>query len=287
MDVAGHRAWLIARAPEAFRGFPAAQVVAGERRLLAARLRSGGWVTLSAQLADALHVAPGERVRLPTPSGPVSYRLAATTTNLGWSAGGIVLNSADYARAWPGARPTALEVDLANGANRARVQAAIGARLGPGDGLGVEGAKERAAHADPLAREGLARLSQISLLLAIAAALATAAAMAASIWQRRAALASLRLQSFSRGQVRVIVLLEAGMVIATGCLTGAVAGVWAHAQIDRYLRLVSGFPAPFTPAIPQALGQLGLILAATLLALAVPGLLASDAPPRLALRERN
>ncbi|HEY4895114.1 MAG TPA: ABC transporter permease, partial [Solirubrobacteraceae bacterium] len=213
--------------------------------------------------------------------------LAATTTNLGWSAGAIVLNSADYVRSWPSSDPTALEVQLAAGADRARARAAINAQLGADSTLSVEGPGARAAHADPLAREGLARLSQISLLLSVAAALAIAAAMAASIWQRRASLASLRLQSFSPRQLRAIIVYEASLVIATGCLVGAGAGIWAHAQIDRYLRLVSGFPAPFTPAIPQSLEQVAVIVGATLLALVIPGLLASDAPPRLALQERS
>jgi putative ABC transport system permease protein len=287
LDVAGHRAWLIARAPAALGGFPGGQLLSGDRRSAARQLQAGGWVTLSAQLADVLHVGSGGHVTLPTPSGPVSYGVAATTTNLGWSAGAIVLNSADYVRAWPGAEPTALEVELKSGADLPRAQAAIEARLGRASPLAVESRDTRADRADPLAREGLARLSQISLLLSVAAALAIAAAMAAAIWQRRASLASLRLQSFTRRQLRMVIVLEAGIVIATGCLTGAAAGIWAHAQIDGYLRLVSGFPAPFTPGLLQVLEEVLVIVAATLLALAVPGLLASDAPPRLALSERD
>jgi putative ABC transport system permease protein len=285
LDVAGHRAWLIARAPAALGGFPAGQLVSGERRITSMRLREGGWVTLTAQLADALRAHVGGPVTLPTPSGPALYRLAATTTNLGWSAGAIVLNSSDYRRAWPGTQPTALEVQVAPGAKQAAVSAAIEGRLGGDSALTVEGHLARAAKADPLAREGLARLSQISLLLTVAAALAIAAAMAASVWQRRASLASLRLQSFSPRQLRVIILYEAALVIGTGCIAGAASGVWAHAQIDRYLRLVSGFPAPFAPAIGQSLGQLVIIVAATLLALGMLGIFASDPPPRLALAE--
>lgn len=285
LDVAGHRAWVIARAPAALEGFPAGQLVTGERGLISTRLRAGGWITLSVQLAQALHARVGSFVTLPAPGGPASYRLAGTTTNLGWSAGAIVLNSADYRRAWPGIGPTALEAQLAAGTRRAAVNAAIARHLGPGSALSVESSPARAARADPLAREGLARLSQISLLLSVAAALAIAAAMAASVWQRRASLASLRLQSFSPRQLRVIILCEASLVIATGAITGMASGVWAHAQIDRYLRLVSGFPAPFSPAIAQGVEQLAVIVAATMLAFVIPGLLASAAPPRLALRE--
>jgi putative ABC transport system permease protein len=167
LDVAGYRAWLIARSPRALGAFPSGQVVAGDRDLLSRRLRAGGWVALSAQLADALHAAPGGRVVLSTPRGAVSYRVAATTTNLGWSAGAIVLNSDDYRRSWPRADPTALEVDLAPGASLIGAQRKISSLLRAGSDLVVESAGERAAHADPVAREGLARLSQISLLLAV------------------------------------------------------------------------------------------------------------------------
>ncbi len=287
LDVAGHRAWVIARAPQALQTFPATQIVSGDPRLASGRLRAGGWLTLSAQLAETLKVKPGEEVALPTPVGVRSLRLAATTTNLGWSAGAIVLSTGDYVQDWAGSQPTALEVRLAAGVSVASVQRAIRSQIGAGSGLAIETPAERSAQANPLAREGLARLSDISLLLSFAAALATAAAMAASIWQRRPSLASLRLQSFNRRQLRTIILLEAGIVIVSGCATGAVAGVWAHAQIDRYLRLVSGFPAPFTPAISELLVQVAVIFAATLLALAAPGVIASDAPPRLALGERD
>jgi putative ABC transport system permease protein len=278
---------VIARAPAALGGFPEGQVISGDRSRLAARLRSAGWVTLSAQLASALNTRVGGRVLLPTPSGMAAYRLAATTSNLGWSAGAIVMNSYEYLRAWPGSEPTALEVTLRPAGVVAGARAAIEARLGHSEALTVETPQLRAKRADPLAREGLARLNQISLLLSVAAALAIAAAMAASVWQRRASLASLRLQGFSPRQLRIVITLEAALVLATGCLTGALAGVWAHAQIDHYLRLVSGFPAPFTPDLVQGLLQVFLIVAATLLALALPGLLASDAPPRLALAEQG
>jgi putative ABC transport system permease protein len=149
----------------------------------------------------------------------------------------------------------------------------------------VQTSAGRAAQADALAREGLSRLTQIALLLMVAAALAMAAAMGASIWQRRASLASLRLQSFRPSQLRAILLCESTLVLATGSLVGAAIGLYGHALIDRYLRLVTGFPAPFSTGAPQMLETIGAILGAALLVLAVPGFIASRAPARLALQE--
>lgn len=159
--------------------------------------------------------------------------------------------------------------------------------LPPGSALRVQDSAARAAEADALAREGLARLSQIALLLTIAAVLAMAAAMGASMWQRRPALASLRIQSFRPGQLRVILLCESGLVVLTGCIVGAVAGIYGHALIDLYLRAATGYPAPFSIAIPQGLETIGAIVGAALAVLAIPGVMASRVQPSLALQEHG
>jgi len=149
----------------------------------------------------------------------------------------------------------------------------------------VQTAGDRAREADALAREALSRLTQIGWLLEIAAALAMAAAMAASVWQRRPSLASLRIQSFRPSQLRLILLCESALVLLTGSLAGAAAGLYGHALIDRYLREVTGFPAPFSPTLSQTLETIAPVLGAALVVLALPGVIASRAPARLALQE--
>jgi putative ABC transport system permease protein len=284
-DLLGRRVWVIARSPTARAMFPAGQLVAGNARAAEAQLRAGGSVALSDQVAKAAHVTPGGTIVLPTPSGPVAYRLAATTTNLGWTGGALVMIDSDYRRAWATADPTALEVDLRAGASPALVEREMRAVLGTSSGLVVQTKAARAGQADALAREGLSRLSQIAWLLRVAAALAMAAAMGAAIWQRRRSLASLRIQSFRPSQLRGILLCESALVLATGAATGAAAGLYGHSLFDRYLRHATGFPAPFSTAAPQILATIGVIVGTALIALAVPALIASRAPARLALQE--
>ena len=247
------------------------------------RVRGGGWITVSKQLAAAEHVKPGGVLALPTPSGPVRFRVAATTTNLGWSAGAIVLSAADYRRAWESADPSALEVDVRRGTNPQSVRSEIQRALGPETGLQVQTSAQRAAAADALARQGLVRLTQISLLLVVAAALAMAAAMGAAIWQRRPALASLRIQSFQPRQLRGVLIFESGLVLGTGCLVGALAGIYGHLLMDYYLKLTTGFPTSPSSQLSQTIEMVLLVVVAALLALAGPGYLASRTPPTLAL----
>jgi len=285
LDFDGRRVWIIARAASTPAPIPASQLQEGSVASATARLRKGGWITVSQQIAEAHHARVGGTLVLPTPSGPVPYRIAATTTNLGWSAGAIILGSADYRRAWETSATTALEVDTRPGVGIAAVKRAVAQLLGPHTALTVQTSGERAAQADALARQGLSRMSQITLLLMIAAALAMAAAIGAGIWQRRSSLAALRIHSFSPWQLRAVLTCESVLVLGTGGLVGAGAGVYGHLLCDRYLRLTTGFPAPFAVEGVHTIQTILLIVVGALAVLAIPGYVASQVSPQLALQD--
>jgi putative ABC transport system permease protein len=285
LDFDGRRVWIIARAPSTPSLVPASQLQEGDLATATARLRHGGWMTISQQLAEAHRVSVGDPLTLPTPTGPVTFRVAATTTNLGWSAGAIVLSSPDYRRAWASSDATALEVSTRAGGDIPAIRREVEHALGPGSALTVQTSGERAAQADALARQGLSRMSQITLLLMIAAALAMAAAIGAGIWQRRASLASLRIHSFSPWQLRGVLTCESILVLGTGGFAGAAAGVYGHLLCDRYLRLTTGFPAPFAVEGIHTIQTILLIVIGALVVLAIPGYMASQVSPQLALQD--
>jgi len=285
LDFAGRRVWIIARDDATPAPIPASQLVEGDAATASARLRHGGWVTVSQQLGEAHHVKVGGVLILPTPTGARRYRVAATTTNLGWSSGAIIMNGSDYGRAWATSDITALEVDTRGGASAVSVQRAVRRLLSPASALTVQTSGERAARADALAREGLSRMNQITLMLMVAAALAMAAAMGAGIWQRRSSLASLRIHSFSPAQLRCVLAYESVLVLLAGASVGALAGVYGHFLIDRFLRVTTGFPAPFTLEGVHTAQTIVLIVLGALVVLAVPGYVASKVPPQLALQE--
>ncbi|HEU4702159.1 MAG TPA: ABC transporter permease, partial [Conexibacter sp.] len=283
LDVDGRRVWVIARPSSEDAGVPPSQLVDGDLARANERLRTGGWAVVSEQIAHARGIGVGDALALPTPTGTLRVRVAATTTNLGWSPGAILLGGADFRRAW-GPAATALELDVAAGADLAAVQR--GVMEASGGGLVVQTAAERAAGINASARQGLARLGQISALLLVAAVLAMAAAMGAAIWQRRASLAALRIQSFSPRQLWRVLLLEASVVLGAGCVTGALAGVYGQVVMDRYLRTVTGFPVASTLAGWSTLEIVALVVAAALAIVAVPGWFAARVPPQLGLQDR-
>ncbi|MGH2903941.1 MAG: FtsX-like permease family protein [Solirubrobacteraceae bacterium] len=290
LQLAQRRVWIIARPPGGDREVLRSQVTGGDWADAVKRLGEGGWIAVSKQIAAEHHTGVGGSLILPTPTGNVRFRVAATTTNLAWPPGVIFIGAADYSHDWSPTHatdPTALGVRLRPGANAVAAQSAIeralGGGPGSGDGLEVSLARARARRIEALASEGLAQLQEISTLLLIAAICAMFAALASSVYQRRAALAALRLSGATRNSVRAVLALEALLMLGTGCLVGAVAGVYGQVVVDAFLRHVTGFPLASPTGSARPLEVFALVLAFALALGAIPGWLASRVAPVLAL----
>ncbi len=285
MDLGSRRVWVIAWPATVRAGLLEDQVITGGMDAAVGELRRSGWITASQQIASSRRARIGGLISLPTPSGEHTFRLAATTTNFGWSPGAIVVSSADYGRFWQASGPTALGVEVAPGANAGHVSEAVRRSLGPSSGLEVLTARERADSINHSASEGLAQLGDIATLLLLAAILAMLAALGSSIWQRRVSLAALRLDGASPSRLRALLFVEVFLMLTAGCLAGAIAGVYGEFMIDGYLRHVTGFPVS-NGTIGQRPVEIFLVVIASVLVVAVvPGWVASRVPPSLALED--
>jgi putative ABC transport system permease protein len=278
LDIGDRRAWVVAPPRAARRPIPPSQIQHGGRSLAEARMRQGGWIALSEAIADEWAVGVGDRVRLPSPS-PTAFRVAAVTTNLGWPSGAIVLNADDYARAWGTPAVSALHVELAPGVAAERVRRAVERALGPKLPLRVETRRERVARHYGTASDALSRLTQISVLVLISAALAMAAAMGGMIWQRRRTLAALKVHGYPELELWRALLLESGLLLGTGCLIGAAFGLFGQVLLSRALETITGFPVFYSAAALVAVGILALVTLVAVAMLAVPGWLAVRVRP--------
>jgi putative ABC transport system permease protein len=285
LDVGARRMWVIGR-PTADRPLlPASQLVAGHLSTAEALMRKGGWVAVSAGFATEHHLTVGEHFSLPTPTGSARFGLAAITTNLGWAPGAITMTSSDFHHYWQTENPSALEINLRPGVNPLLARRAIAAKLATRPGLRVQTFKEREAQYAGDSRQGLQALSEIATLLLIAAALAVASALSAAIWQRRARLASLKIQGYATAQLWRSLLLESAIVLGVGCAIGAVFGVLGHALASRWLRLHTGFPAPFTVGTSGVFLTLLMLAIIALSVISLPGWAAARAPARASFQE--
>jgi putative ABC transport system permease protein len=249
-------------------------------------IRQGSGVAISSDYAGEHHLRAGGVVSLPTPSGAARFMVAAIVTNSGWPAGAITLSASNYSRYWSTTDAAALEVSLKEGVSPARGRRAVaGALASSYPGLQVKTAGERVAQSNASAREGLHTLGEISTLLLIAAALAVASALSATVWQRRIRLAALKMQGYDTWQLWRAVVLESAITIGVGAVVGAVLGVCGHALASRFLERTTGFPAPFSLGPAHVLLTLGLIAAIALVVIAIPGMLAARVSPRAILQD--
>jgi putative ABC transport system permease protein len=257
---------------------PPHQIVEGNLALADRRVRGGGWAVISKAIASEHRLHIGDAFTLPTPN-PMRFRVAALSTNIGWPPGAIVINANDYARAWGNLEASAYEIVTRAGSPPRSVAAEIRATLGTDSGLSVQTADEREARQRTASRQGLSRLTQISVLVLIAAILAMAAAMGSMIWQRRPRLASLKLDGFSDLDVWRVLLLESVLLVGSGCLVGAVFGLYGQVLGSHTILSVTGFPVVFSLGVGGALGSFAIVTVVAVAITAVPGYLFARVQP--------
>lgn len=277
LDTGDRRMWVIAPPRDARSPIPPSQIVDGDLRQATARLREGGWAVASEAIARQQKLRVGEPFRLDSPR-PATFRLAAITTNFGWSPGTLVLNADDYRTAWGSSDASALQIELVPGTPDSAGARVVEAALGRGAPFAVQTASEREQSFRATTRAGLSRLQQIATLLAAAAVLAIAAATAAMVWPRRRRLADLKLSGIGARSLWTALVLESALLLAVGATVGAAFGLYGQQLLDRALNAVTGYPVVHTVGLAGALGSLGLVTVIALLIAAVPGWWAARVP---------
>jgi putative ABC transport system permease protein len=284
LDLHERRVWVIAPPPESAQPFPPSQIVEGSLRTAVERVRSGGWAVASEAVAkqEGLHV--GEAFTLASPV-PRRLRLAAVTSNFGWSPGTLVLNAEEYRRAWGSDEASAVQVDLVADVTATTGRTLVQAALGPGSSLVVQTAHEREQRDRKTTRDGLSRLTQIASLMLIAAALAMAAAMAGMVWQRRRRLADLKLAGIGQRQLWRALLLESVLLLGVGCAVGTAYGLYGEQLLNRALTAATGFPVDTSVGLSVALLSLTVVVSVASAVAMVPGYMAARVPVDAAFRD--
>ncbi|MBS1870589.1 MAG: ABC transporter permease [Actinobacteria bacterium] len=284
LDVGDRRSWVIAPPRGARDPIPPTQVITGSVGHATALLRSGGWFVASQAIATALGAHVGDAITLQSPR-PTRLRLAAITTNFGWSPGTLVLNADDYARAWATMDASALQVALMPGVSAQAGLRAVQHALSGQAALAAHTARQREDAARATTRDGLSRLTHIATLVLLAAAFAMAAAMGGMVWQRRRRLADLKLTGIGSRALWHGLLLESAILLGVGCTVGALYGLYGEQLLGRALNTVTGFPVAHSIGATVALGSLALVTLVAGLIAALPGYLAARIPAEAAFRD--
>lgn len=280
LDIGDRRVQVTALPVSVRQPIPPSELDESDLAKATARLRAGGWAAVSRGVADDLDLHVGGRFTLPSPR-PTSFRVAAITTNLGWPGGAVMVNADDYADAWQTDATSAYLVRLSPGVSPAEGRRLVTAALGPRSALRVETAAERSVRQQAAARSGLARLSQIATLTLIAAVLAMAAAIAGLLWQHRRVVSRHKLDGHRTRRMWGALFVEAGTLIMTGCLAGALFALPGQILCTRGIEVVMGFPVNQGLRLEIVGWSLLLVVTASLLVVAVPGYLVARVRPSL------
>ena len=101
--------------------------------------------------------------------------------------------------------------------------------------------------------------------------IAMAAAMAGMIWQRRAFLASMKVEGYTTAELWRSLLLEAAVLVGAGCAIGALFGLLGQSLLSRALTTVTGFPVDYSAAVLGALASCALVTVVAVAIIAVFG----------------
>jgi putative ABC transport system permease protein len=284
LDLGERKVWVIAPPRQSAPLLPRSQLLGGDSQLAEERVRAGGWVVLSQALAEERDLHVGGTFTVPSPV-PRRLRVAALSTNIGWAPGAMIMNSADYARAWGSQDASAYDVLLTPGTPVSGAIGEVRDALGQNTGLTVKSAAAQDQRQRALSRQGLSRLTQIATLILLGAVLAMAAAMGTLVWQRRPWLAKLKLEGFSQSELWRTVLLESVLLLACGCAVGALFGLYGQQELDRALATVIGYPVVRSVGALTALWTFGVLLVAAAMALSLSCYAAAQVSPAVALQE--
>jgi putative ABC transport system permease protein len=277
LDWGTRRLWVLAPAADVESPIPATQLRSGALSVATRRVRGGGWAVLSESLAAEHRLTIGERLVLPSPD-PIALRVAGVISNLGWPPGAIIMNASDYAQGWASAAPSAYQISTTAGAAVAAVRARAQHVLAQ-SGLSVETSNEREHRHYTEVAQGLSRLTQIRILILIAAILAVAGALGALIWSRRTHFAALKCHGLDERRLWLSLLYESGVILAVGSTIGAAFGLYAQLLGSHFLSTVTGFPIVFGLEGVTAITSVAAVTVITLLMLAIPGYLVVRVPP--------
>ena len=277
LNYGDRRTWVLAPPLSARTPIPPRQLLTGDLTLAIKKLRAGGWAVLSQAIAAEHHLSVGEQFTLPAPQ-PMTLRVAALITNLGWPPGAIILDPADYVRAWGDPNPSAYSVLLRPGITAQHGSAEVQRALGARSALVVQTARQRQALQETASRQGLSRLTQIATLVLIATVLAMSIAMGTMIWQRRPRLARMKVEGYETGTLWRALLLESALLLGAGCSIGAAFGVYGQLLISHALATVTGFPVIFSTGAFIAIGSFALVSGVAVAIIAVPGYRAASVP---------
>jgi putative ABC transport system permease protein len=224
-------------------------------------------VIVSEPFANKQGVRPGDRLALPLGGRRVSFRVADVYYDYSGERGFVMADRSRLIEYLPDqAAPATVAVYLSPGADAGRVRAAIN-ETAAGAGVAVVSNAEIRRMAVTIFDRTFAITYALEAVSIFVAVMGVAGALLALVIDRRRELGLLRFLGASAGQVRKLILLEAGLLGLLANLAGLALGIALSLLLVFVINKQSfGWTIQFHWPVGVVLGALSVVYAATVLA---------------------
>lgn len=181
-------------------------------------------VLITEALANKLSLGDGDRITLPTPQGERVFTIAGVYYDYTDDRGKLVITSADYERYWGPARTHSIALWLRDPAAAEAVEARIRGRF-EDEPLAIYSTGELHDEVFETFDQTFAVTYVLRSIAIIVAALGVSLSLATLVMERVREIGILRSIGASRGQVRLIYLVEAGLMGLFASFVGILCGL--------------------------------------------------------------
>jgi putative ABC transport system permease protein len=254
-------------------------LLAGDMREAIRSLTAGEGVIVSEPFSEKHGLRVNDRVRLPLGEAMVDLRVAGIFLDYSSENGYIILDRNAMRRYLPDDEPSNLAVYLEAGADRAAVQAKIEAAYAPRR-IAIFENRSLRQEAIRIFDQTFAVTYALEAIAIFVAVVGVAGAMLALIIDRRREIGLLRFLGADKGQVRRIVLFEAGFIGLFSQVLGIAVGMLMSLVLIFVINKQSfGWTIQFDPPVLALLSAFGFVFVATVLAGLYPARMATSLNP--------
>jgi putative ABC transport system permease protein len=257
---------------------------AGDARTLYRQLMGTQAVIASEALAIKHGVHVGDEMRLPTPHGPVPFKVVGLFLDYSSDQGYVLMDRGTYARLWDDPTITDVAVYAAPGADAATLRGPIQQVLGDRP-INLQASGELRDEVLRVFDNTFAITYALHLIAIAVSLLGVISTLFALVLERQRELSVMRYVGLTTAQVRSLVLAESGLLGLTGALVGLLCGGLLSAILIEVINKQSfGWSVDWHPPWGFILGAMLSLLVAALAAGLYPARVAARLPVAEGLR---
>ena len=201
------------------------KIARGKREDMARLLPNQNYIAVNEAIASQEHLKPGDGMVLPTPEGPVEFKVAVVNVDYSSDSGSILMDMNTYHRYWKEFLADSFSVRVTNKNEVEAVRNEIARRFGNDRRLFVLPSAEFKGEIRKIIDQGFAVNHAINIITMIIACFGIIVTLLASVLERTREIGILRSIGMLRSQVSRVVIIESMLLGIIGGALGAGAGI--------------------------------------------------------------